>query len=244
MTRTTPPLSRLGFTLVELLVVIGLIALLVGILMPALARARESAERTACASNLRQAGVATAMYLNDNRGRFPTHAGGVWFSYYAWGGKAGTEYTNTERFINPYIGRTRETSQTDQGVVEVFRCPSDNGTIAGLWFYSRFPTMYDTFGSSYFYNSGANGNDAVFGLHGKKVTQVRSSTKCVLASDFAFNCYLINWNPFHLAYWHHRTENGWGNVLFVDGHVQFLRATYANPDWANGPEWTFFYNGG
>ena len=60
-----------AFTLVELLVVIGVIAILIGILLPTIARARESARRASCLSNLRQVGMAMRFYAHDNRDQVP-----------------------------------------------------------------------------------------------------------------------------------------------------------------------------
>jgi prepilin-type N-terminal cleavage/methylation domain-containing protein/prepilin-type processing-associated H-X9-DG protein len=64
-----------GFTLVELLVVIGIIALLISVLLPALNKARQAAKSTVCLTNLRQMGTAWELYLNQNKGHLP---------YYIW----------------------------------------------------------------------------------------------------------------------------------------------------------------
>jgi len=65
--RQRPSEPRSGFTLVELLVVIGIIALLVAILLPVMARAREAAKRTQCASNLRQYAMGTIILAHNNK---------------------------------------------------------------------------------------------------------------------------------------------------------------------------------
>jgi prepilin-type N-terminal cleavage/methylation domain-containing protein/prepilin-type processing-associated H-X9-DG protein len=77
--RAFAPAKTKGFTLVELLVVIGIIALLISILLPSLNRARETANRVKCASNLRQIGQAILLYTNDSKGPYPRtlYSGGL-----------------------------------------------------------------------------------------------------------------------------------------------------------------------
>lgn len=79
MNNATYPRRPRAFTLVELLVVIGIIALLISILMPALSKARKSATNANCMSNLRSIGQALQLYASENKGKFPQHyGGGAW----------------------------------------------------------------------------------------------------------------------------------------------------------------------
>jgi prepilin-type N-terminal cleavage/methylation domain-containing protein len=118
--------SRAGFTLIELLVVIAIIAILAAILFPVFARARESARRTSCLSNMKQIGLALGMYLQDYDEIFPPGGLKVWEA---------TKKTDRNLLaiqLQPYAKNN-----------PVFHCLSDTG-------WSTFkPTVYDSFGSSY-----------------------------------------------------------------------------------------------
>ena len=73
-----------GFTLLELLVVMAIMAIMAGLLLPALGRAREQARRAVCTSNLKQIGVALHLYLNDYRDTFPVAQDPVSTDPYCW----------------------------------------------------------------------------------------------------------------------------------------------------------------
>lgn len=148
-----------GFTLVELLVVIGIIGVLVAILLPALNRAREQATSIQCMSNLRSCGQLLYIYANQNRGMFPmmkldetqqfprnksnvnTTLNGVTFKYFdSKGGMARIANPGLDPYATPFHA----------GGLKVFYCPS-------LWFFDAEQTGRSHNPDDFMKDSGTDG---------------------------------------------------------------------------------------
>ena len=203
-----------GFTLVELLVVVGIIGILVAILMPALARAREYAKSVQCASQLRQVGMALVNYTATNRGVFPG-----WSGWHVAGGDGTGEDDPgpgwTEQ-LEPYLASPRS---------PLYNCPS-------------FP---EEFRINYFLSARFTQRTGRAHL---KFAEVRSSTEFVLSGDCTqpllyppiFGTSFGNveddcdkddaTQPGILFFGEPGGRNvhrGGNNVLFADGHVRSFR---------------------
>jgi prepilin-type N-terminal cleavage/methylation domain-containing protein/prepilin-type processing-associated H-X9-DG protein len=151
-------LNNHGFTLVELLVVISIIALLLGMLMPALNKVRQISKRAACKANLHSIAEALQMYLNDNRNTLPP-AGHTPYDMV-------NDIKNEQYFGRPpiiwYLGNylTVPSSQLAQiaaqppkrAYFKVFSCPADLNISSGTPYYGMTQFYYKVESTSYEYD--------------------------------------------------------------------------------------------
>jgi prepilin-type processing-associated H-X9-DG protein len=212
-----------AFTLVELLVVIGIIALLMSILLPALSRAKQSANRAACASNLRQLGMTFTMYTQDNRGWFPFPG--------ALGESDGSNPWHAEDWI--WWQRARDPKGSPifkytQGYQpRILRCPSDDPKN-----HTRFLTA-DPYVYSYTMNMAMSSDPTQTSPRLKLIEIRRASERILLAEEDERSLDDGNFNPNlvgtsienYLATRHDRqfqNLDARGNVAFCDGHVDYI----------------------
>lgn len=145
-------MKRRAFTLIELLVVIAIIAIIAAIIFPVFTRAKASAKKTSCISNLRQIGQAMALYMGDHDDAFPKAVDAA--------DKYRPEIWQSEPAFMALIPQMPMMHEALQGYIKnyaIFQCQGDNGTeVLDTHPYLDFksaPTMYATFGLSYMYRT-------------------------------------------------------------------------------------------
>jgi len=225
--------SRRAFTLVELLVVIGIIALLISILLPSLASARESARRVQCASNQKQIAMAVFAYAHDNKGFAPV-GNDVNYS-----GTSGG-WINQRLHALKYLRAQEAGTDGSVGATQfpMYLCPTANQ--------SNRPELF-----SIGYNCWLFGkeNNAYM-----KLSRVRNSAEAMMWIDSyerttLVNSYVVFWTLNFEALTHSYgypdfRHNDSANVAYVDGHVSTVTEKEFRENYDSGkPKELLFWTG-
>jgi prepilin-type processing-associated H-X9-DG protein/prepilin-type N-terminal cleavage/methylation domain-containing protein len=202
--------EKSAFTLVELLVVIGIVALLVSVLMPAMASARRASLATACLSQMRQIGVATTLYTQDARGLFPRSShSALAAKVMPWG------YA-----LCPYLGREPYEGPGDEWnklFATLYRCPADERS--GQWSYGK-SVWFELTGPEIGELSGKPDGPTYY-----RITDVRRASATVLFAELATGSM---GDHIMAHYWYlggapevdMRRHGKASNYLYVDGHAE------------------------
>jgi prepilin-type processing-associated H-X9-DG protein/prepilin-type N-terminal cleavage/methylation domain-containing protein len=220
-----------GFTLVELLVVIGIIALLISILLPALNKAKEQALRVSCAANLKSQGQGLQIYINDTQ-HYPGHAtrrGGD--PYAVWPTRIRAALKQSGRGIfncpaNPDGFKWQKASGTADAIDAAYGY--ENGELRLNVFDIPFGYGYNDWGAHFAFG-GWDGKQK--GLGGDiwepawkeiKASRVKRTVEMIaIADNVADAIWDFNIDPTTPAEFPGKIHSNGANVLFCDGHVQW-----------------------
>ncbi len=225
------PHRRHAFTLVELLVVIGIIALLISVLLPALNKARQSANDVKCISNLRQIGVAVQMYAQAHKGTMPVHL--------EWTGGSAPYFANWDRLIAPYLGvegvsMTANQNNPPPQQSGVLVCPRDNTIEPPPGFFKRSYTMNGVrdFGTSRPQDGVVlRRNPWLNGVPAPKITQVRRPTETIMTFEaYGNNADGENYATHNLQ-WFYNHGAGVG-FIGIPTHANAPSVVFPNGDYA------------
>jgi prepilin-type N-terminal cleavage/methylation domain-containing protein len=211
-------IARRGFTLVELLVVIGIIAILIGLILPALNKAREQARAAQCMSNLRQLSNAVVMFANDHNGMMPCGASN---NLYIWTDYTETTFTRLTVDTDPRIQNAADWiawSRHLDPVTGAFNsCPDQNITYSALARYLGYPNKVTSSpgGAS---NNAAPELDAVFRCP-SDVLEARASHQDTSHGSYAYS-YTMN------VYYANPVS---GNGVRIDGKFNGKITSIHNP---------------